>query len=128
MNRRVTLAGLASLSAAPLLRVGPLAIDVDGRVARLADATLELTGLEFDLLVALARRAGRAVARDALLELAGRGDVAVGERTVDVHVSHLRAKLGDDPRRPRWIKTVRGVGYVLAAAPDGSAAEPDDGP
>ena len=53
------------------------------------------------------------VARDALLSEAGRGDVVVGERTVDVHVSHLRQKLGDDPRSPRIIKTVRGVGYVF---------------
>ncbi len=66
------------------------------------------------MLVALVRRAGRVVARDALLEEAGRGDVVVGERTVDVHVSHLRQKLGDDPRSPRIIKTVRGVGYVFA--------------
>ena len=61
----------------------------------------------------LARRAGRVVARDALLSEAGRGDVSVGERTVDVHISHLRQKLGDDPRSPKKIKTVRGVGYVL---------------
>jgi DNA-binding response OmpR family regulator len=104
------------------LRVGELTIDVEGRVASLAGAPLELTALEFDLLVALARRAGRAVARDVLLELAGRGDVSVGERTVDVHISHLRTKLGDDPRRPRWIKTVRGIGYVLAGTADGEAA------
>ena len=54
------------------------------------------------------------VPRDALLSEAGRIDVVVGERTVDVHISHLRAKLGDDPKAPRRIKTVRGVGYVLA--------------
>jgi len=54
------------------------------------------------------------VPRDTMLDAAGRGDVVVGERTVDVHISHLRAKLGDDPKTPRWIKTVRGVGYVLA--------------
>jgi DNA-binding response OmpR family regulator len=53
------------------------------------------------------------VPREALLSEAGRSDVAVGERTVDVHISHLRQKLGDDPRAPRLIKTVRGVGYVL---------------
>jgi DNA-binding response OmpR family regulator len=75
---------------------------------------LELTGIEFDILLALARRAGRVVPRDALLEGAGRNDVIVGERTVDVHISHLRQKLGDDPRLPKLIKTVRGVGYVLA--------------
>ena len=60
------------------------------------------------------RRAGRVIPRDALLSEAGRSDVVVGERTVDVHISHLRQKLGDDPREPKWIKTVRGVGYVLA--------------
>jgi two-component system, OmpR family, response regulator len=94
------------------LSVDDLRIDVEGRMATLAGVALDLTGLELDILVALARRAGRVVPRDALLELAGRGE-RVGERTVDVHVSHLRAKLGDDPRSPRRIKTVRGVGYVL---------------
>jgi DNA-binding response OmpR family regulator len=96
------------------LLVGELAIDVEGRRVLLADKNLELTGLEFDLLVALARRAGRVVPREALLELAGRSDVVVGERTVDVHISHLRAKLGDDSRTPQRIKTVRGIGYMLA--------------
>jgi DNA-binding response OmpR family regulator len=94
--------------------VGDLLVDVQARTARRGGATLDLTGLEFDLLVALCRRAGRVVPREALLEEAGRGDVAVSDRTVDVHVSHLRRKLGDDPRSPRLIKTVRGVGYVLA--------------
>ncbi len=96
------------------LVVGDLAVDVEGRRVVLGDKHLELTGLEFDLLVALARRAGRVVPREALLELAGRSDVSVGERTVDVHISHLRAKLGDDSRTPQRIKTVRGVGYMLA--------------
>jgi len=91
-----------------------LVIDVPGRTVSREGAAIELTGLEFDLLCALARRPGRVVARDALLSEAGRGDVIVGERTVDVHISHLRQKLGDDPRSPRLIKTVRGVGYVLA--------------
>jgi DNA-binding response OmpR family regulator len=94
--------------------VGDIAIDITGREVRVADRTVELTGIEFDILLALARRAGRVVPRDALLTEAGRGDVAVGERTVDVHISHLRQKLGDDPRSPKLIKTVRGVGYVMA--------------
>ena len=80
---------------------------------------VDITGLQYDLLLALARRAGRVVPRDALLSLAGRDDVTVGERTVDVHISHLRARLGDDPKSPRRIKTVRGVGYVLAKEVDG---------
>jgi len=94
--------------------VGDIVIDVPAREVKLTGQVVELTGIEFDLLVALARRAGRVVPRDAMLSLAGRDDVTVGERTVDVHVSHLRAKLGDDPRSPKRIKTVRGVGYTLS--------------
>jgi DNA-binding response OmpR family regulator len=100
-------------AAAEQLGAGDLVLDVTGRGARLGGKPVELTGLEFDLLVALARRAGRVVPRDVLMELAGRGDVSVSDRTIDVHISHLRAKLGDDPRSPKIIKTVRGVGYIL---------------
>jgi DNA-binding response OmpR family regulator len=96
-----------------VVRVGELEIESATRQARLSGKTLELTGLELDLLLALARRAGRVVPRDALLALAGRGDTHVTGRTVDVHVSHLRAKLGDDSKSPKRIRTVRGVGYVL---------------
>ncbi|MFT3769110.1 MAG: response regulator transcription factor [Minicystis sp.] len=99
------------------LAAGDIAIDVPGRTVTVGGKPVDLTGIEFDVLVALVRRAGRVVARDALLSEAGRGDVVVGERTVDVHVSHLRQKLGDDPRSPRLIKTVRGVGYVLTKEP-----------
>ena len=91
------------------LTVGPLSIDVDGRKVALLGRAVELTALEFDILVALARRAGRVVPREALLQEAGRTDTQVGERTVDVHISHLRQKLG----RPDLIKTVRGVGYLV---------------
>jgi DNA-binding response OmpR family regulator len=103
--------------AVDLLIVGELSIDVPGRVVRLAGKEIELTGIEFDVLTALARRAGRVVARESLLSEAGRTDVTVSDRTVDVHISHLRQKLGDDPRSPRTIKTVRGVGYVLVKDP-----------
>ncbi|MFT3927619.1 MAG: response regulator transcription factor [Myxococcales bacterium] len=98
------------------LRVGELEIDVGKREANLAGRVLDLTGLELDLLLALVRRAGRVVPREALLELAGRGETAVNERTVDVHVSHIRNKLGDDSRNPRLLRTVRGVGYVYTKA------------
>ena len=93
------------------VRAGALRATIDK--VRLAGQDVELTGIEFDILLALARRAGRVVGRDALLDEAGRGDVNVGDRTVDVHISHLRQKLGDDPRSPKKIKTIRGVGYVL---------------
>ncbi|HSQ62668.1 MAG TPA: response regulator transcription factor [Polyangiaceae bacterium] len=102
--------------AAPAERiaVGDLSVDLGRREVLRKDSRVELTGIEFDILVALMRRAGRVVPRDSLLTEAGRGDVTVGERTVDVHISHLRQKLGDDPKGPRLIKTVRGVGYVLS--------------
>jgi len=96
------------------LRVSDVVIDVPSRQVMVGERTIELTGVEFDILVALARRSGRVVPREALLSEAGRGDVAVSDRTVDVHISHLRQKLGDDPKAPRRIKTVRGVGYVFA--------------
>jgi DNA-binding response OmpR family regulator len=86
-------------------------VDVPSRTVTSKGKPVELTGIEFDILVALVRRAGRVVPRDALLKEAGRGDVVVSERTVDVHISHLRQKLGDEPAT--LIKTVRGVGYVL---------------
>jgi two-component system OmpR family response regulator len=98
MAERLAFAGIAA-------DVGTREVWVDGK-------PVELTGLEFDILIALLRRAGRVVPRQALLGDAGRTDVAVGERTVDVHISRLRKKLGDDP--PRRIRTVRGVGYVLS--------------
>jgi DNA-binding response OmpR family regulator len=93
------------------LSVSGVNVDLEGRRVERAGAAVELTGLEFDVLVALIQRAGRVVPRSALLELAGRNDVTVSDRTVDVHVSHLRKKLGDDP--PRLIRTVRGVGYMF---------------
>jgi DNA-binding response OmpR family regulator len=99
-------------SGAERLEEGPVSLDVAAREARVDGRPVELTGLEFDLLVALVRRAGRVIPREALLGEAGRSDTVVSERTVDVHISHLRQKLGDDP--PRLIKTVRGVGYVFA--------------
>ncbi len=103
----------ASTEPAERLSAGPLELDVLAREVKLEGKPVLLTGLEFDLLLALVRRAGRVVPRAALMSEAGREDVVVGERAIDVHVSHLRQKLGDDPRAPRLIKTVRGVGYLL---------------
>ena len=96
------------------LSAAGITVDTGAREAWVDGKPVELTGLEIDLLIALLRRAGRVVPRTALLELAGRADVTVGERAVDVHISRLRKKLGDDP--PTRIRTVRGVGYVLARA------------
>ncbi len=92
--------------------VGSLVVELGSRQVQLGGRAIEVTGLEFDLLAALMRRPGQVVPRTRLLELAGRSDTQVSDRTVDVHISHLRKKLGDDP--PKLIKTVRGVGYVLS--------------
>ena len=99
------------------LMVADLEVDPESRTARIGAQVLPLTALEFDLLLALAERAGRVVPRDALWEAAGRGDTVVQPRTVDVHISHLRAKLGDDGQEPRRLKTIRGAGYTLVKEP-----------
>ncbi|MES1210346.1 MAG: response regulator transcription factor, partial [Pseudomonadota bacterium] len=109
-------------AAATQIVLGRLSIDVEARQVRVGAAAADLTGLEFDILLALARRPGRVVPRETLLGEAGRQDVTVSDRTVDVHVSHLRRKLGDDPKTPRLIKTVRGVGYVLSPEAAGEGA------
>jgi DNA-binding response OmpR family regulator len=95
------------------LSVGGVEVEVGARRVTVRGREVELTGLELDFLVALMRRLGRVVPRSTLLAAAGRSDVTVSDRTVDVHVSHLRKKLGDDSKPPRLIKTVRGIGYVL---------------
>ncbi|HEU5074147.1 MAG TPA: response regulator transcription factor [Polyangiaceae bacterium] len=100
------------------LRAGPLLLDLANGVAQVGPQRVVLTPLEFDLLAALVRRAGRVVRRASLLSLAGRQHAPVGERTVDVHIARLRKKLGAAERGfGRCIGTVRGVGYVLAAGP-----------
>ncbi|MBL9025388.1 MAG: response regulator transcription factor [Myxococcales bacterium] len=97
-----------------LVRAGALEIDPASRRASLRGADLGLTTYEFDLLRVLAERAGRVLTREQLVDLVrGSADEAF-DRSIDVHVSHLRKKLGDDPRSPRFLKTVRGIGYLLA--------------
>jgi DNA-binding response OmpR family regulator len=96
-----------------LLRVGPLTLDRAGRRASLQGQELALTQHEFALLCVLAERAGRVLSREQLLELAHGSQEGPVDRAIDVHVSRLRQKLGDDARSPRLLKTVRGVGYVL---------------
>ncbi len=97
------------------VRVGALTLDPGARRATLGRRALDLTGHEFALLYALASRAGRVLSREQLIALAGGSPEESFDRSIDVHVSRLRHKLGDDPKRPRLLKTVRGAGYVLAA-------------
>jgi|HubBroStandDraft_1064217.scaffolds.fasta_scaffold222740_1 DNA-binding response OmpR family regulator len=97
-----------------VIRTGGLEIDVPGHTATMDGRALTLTSFEFRVLVALARRAGETVPREDLAGAvkSGEYDPSV-DRSLDVHVSHLRQKLGDDAREPKIIRTIRGQGYVL---------------
>jgi DNA-binding response OmpR family regulator len=100
---------------AEMLSAGPLALDIAGHAARLDGHSLDLTPTEFDLLVIFLQNPGRAFTRFELLDRV-QGDAYEGyERTIDAHIKNLRAKLGEDPRHPRFIQTVFGVGYKLGA-------------
>lgn len=99
--------------AAPRTAVGELVIDAETMTATLRGEALALTTYEFGLLRALAERAGRVLSREQLLQIVQGTSEDAFDRSIDVHVSRLRSKLGDDPRNPRLLKTVRGVGYVL---------------
>ena len=107
---------LADVQAAGTIRRGDLIIDLERRrVSRNGDR-ISLTATEFDILRHLAARPGRVFTRSQLLELVRDYDAAVeqDERTINVHVSHIRDKIEPDPSQPRYIKTVRGVGYAFA--------------
>lgn len=96
------------------VQVGPLRLDAGSLSASFEGRSLALTTYEFQLLRALAERAGRVLSREQLLEIVSGASDEAFDRSIDVHVSRLRQKLGDDPKRPRLLKTVRGAGYVLA--------------
>jgi DNA-binding response OmpR family regulator len=92
---------------------GALAIDFEAREVTLDGKRVVLTHHEFELLAALARAGGRVLSRDQLMDALRGQEHEAFDRSIDVHVSKLRAKLEKDPRAPRYIKTVRGVGYAL---------------
>ena len=99
--------------AGPARRFGELVVDPAAREARVADRAVELTRLEFDLLDALSERPRVALSRRQLLERVWGEGWYGDEHVVDVHVANLRRKLGDDAQRPRYVRTVRGVGYRM---------------
>lgn len=114
--RAVVRRGHSQAPAAEPLReliVGELRICPDTRTAVLGDVPLSLTPVEFDFLLSLAKARGRVKTRDALLEEIRDRDYEVFDRSVDVHISALRRKLGDDPKNPRFIRTLRSAGYML---------------
>ncbi|MCC6997059.1 MAG: response regulator transcription factor [Deltaproteobacteria bacterium] len=95
------------------LRVGALDIDLGAREVSVAGRRITLTHFEFELLLCLARAAGRVLSRDQLMETLRGVEFEAFDRSIDVHVSKLRAKIEDDAKDPRYIRTVRGVGYML---------------
>jgi DNA-binding response OmpR family regulator len=107
----------ASAVEGEVLTASGIRLDPERREVRVGGEPVELTTTEFEILRVLLASAGRVVPRERLMELARGPDWAAFERSVDVHISHLRRKLGDDPRTPRIIKTVRGVGYMVPAGP-----------
>jgi two-component system, OmpR family, response regulator CpxR len=98
------------------IQIAELTVDPDSRSASIGEKALQLTTVEFDLLFSLARAAGRVKTREQLLlEVADR-NFDVFDRSIDVHISSLRKKLGDDPKMPRFIVTVRSAGYMMRKA------------
>lgn len=97
--------------------VGPLSLDPASIQATLDGQALSLTTHEFSILKALAENAGRVLSREQLLYLSRGNAEDSFDRSIDVHVSRLRHKLGDDSKNPRLLKTVRGIGYLLAVEP-----------
>jgi len=97
----------------PAVVVGDLMIDPESHEASLAGQTLVLTAVEFDLLLALARASGRVKTRERLLLEVAERDFEAFDRSIDVHISSIRRKLGDDPKAPQFIQTIRGVGYMM---------------
>jgi DNA-binding response OmpR family regulator len=108
---------------ADALRFGRLEIDRAARVVRVDGEARELTSYQFDLLVALAEHAGRVLSREQLMDLVRGAALEAFDRSIDVHVSRIRAAIEDDPKKPRRIITVRGAGYVFARSQDADGGE-----
>jgi DNA-binding response OmpR family regulator len=108
-------------AAAVALRFGRLAIDRESRTVRVDDEEKTLTSYQFDLLAALADNAGRVLNRERLLDLVKGEELEAFDRSIDVHISRIRAAIEDDPKHPRRIITVRGAGYVFAKKQDGES-------
>jgi DNA-binding response OmpR family regulator len=97
-----------------ILEFGRLIIDLGARQARLGDQPCDLTSHQFDLLVVLARAAGRVLTRDQIMDALKGHPLEAFDRSIDVHISRIRAVIEDDPKNPQRVLTVRGTGYVFA--------------
>ena len=100
------------------MRFGSLEIDRDARIVTVASKPCELTSYQFDLLVALAERAGRVLTRDQIMEAVRGRELEAFDRSIDVHMGRIRSAIEVDAKEPKRILTVRGVGYVFAKQQD----------
>ncbi len=111
--------GSASVSrSTPVMRFGSLDIDRDARTVLVAGQACELTSYQFDLLVAMAERAGRVLTRDQIMEAVRGRELEAFDRSIDVHIGRIRNAIEADSKDPKRILTVRGVGYVFAKQQD----------
>jgi DNA-binding response OmpR family regulator len=110
---------LAGPGGAEPLRFGRLELDRGARAVRIDGEVRAVTSYQFDLLLVLAERAGRVLTREQLIDAARGEALEPFDRSIDVHISRLRAAIEDDPKQPRRIITVRGIGYVFARMQDG---------
>ncbi|MCZ8109533.1 MAG: winged helix-turn-helix domain-containing protein [Betaproteobacteria bacterium] len=101
-----------------VLRFGRLEVDLGARVARLDGQPCELTSHQFELLTVLARAPGRVLSRDRIMDALKGHPLEAFDRSIDVHISRIRAVIEDDPRNPRRVLTVRGAGYLFAKKQD----------
>ncbi|MBV7535395.1 response regulator transcription factor [Duganella sp. sic0402] len=122
LRRRVDLRHLetprSGAASEEFLRFGRLEIDPAAHSAKLDNQPCELTAYQFDLLLVLAKHAGRVLSRDALMDLLKGEPLEAFDRSIDVHMSRIRAAVEDDPKKPRRIITVRGAGYLFAKVQD----------
>ncbi len=118
-RRRAASLPAGDAAAAQVMRFGRLEIDPAARQARIDGEERPMTAYQFDLLLALARQPGRVLTRDFLLGAVKGETLEAFDRSIDVHISRIRAAIEDDPRHPRRILTLRGAGYVFAKSQDG---------
>ena len=102
-----------------MLTFGRLEVDLGARQARLAGVPCDLTSHQFDLLTVLARSPGRVLSRDQIMDTLKGHPLEAFDRSIDVHISRIRAVIEDDPKTPTRVLTVRGAGYVFARKQDG---------
>ncbi len=108
---------------ADVLQFGRLQIDLGARQARLDGSVCDLTGHQFELLVVLAGNPGRVLSRDRIMDALKGHPMEAFDRSIDVHISRIRAVIEDDPKAPRRVLTVRGAGYVFAKSQDAQDAQ-----